>query len=126
MKALLVSLNMRSHMISSLVQLSSEISCHAFIKIFTLNQQIPLDYQQFRLNNLWQDKTLFDFIRYYIWGCSCFELLLHKELKGNCIIIAYVVLETKVSYPKNSKYIIYLYHVYFIQRNSSLRKHLMK
>ena len=34
----------------------------------------------FRLNDLWQDKTTFDFVKSYLWGFSHHELLLLKEL----------------------------------------------
>ena len=51
----------------------------------------------FRLNDLWQDKTLFDFVRSYIQGFTSFELMLLKELKDNCIIIAYAVFPSILS-----------------------------
>ena len=51
----------------------------------------------FRLNNLWQDKTIFDFIRAYLWGFSRFELLLLKELKENCIVMIYAVFPSVLS-----------------------------
>ena len=35
----------------------------------------------FCLNKLWQDKTIFDFVRSYLWGFSHYELLLLKELR---------------------------------------------
>ena len=51
----------------------------------------------FDLNDLWQDRTLFDFIRYYLWGFSSYELLLLKELREKCIIMTYAVFPSVLS-----------------------------
>ena len=45
----------------------------------------------FRLDDLWQDKSMFDFIRVYFGGFSRYESILLDELKENCVIITYVV-----------------------------------
>ena len=51
----------------------------------------------FHLNNLWQDKNLFDFVSSFLWGFSHYELLLLKELKQKCIIITYAVFPSVLS-----------------------------
>ena len=47
--------------------------------------------------SLWQDKNLFDFVSCFLWGFSCYESLLLKELKQKCIIITYAVFPSVLS-----------------------------
>ena len=51
----------------------------------------------FRLNNLWQDRTLVHFVRAFLGGFSRYELLLLKELKQKCIIMSYAVFPSVLS-----------------------------
>ena len=51
----------------------------------------------FRLDDLWQDKSTFDFIRVYFGRFSRYELILLDELKENCVIITYVVFPSVLS-----------------------------
>ena len=51
----------------------------------------------FRLDDLWQDKTMFDFIRAYLWGFSRYESILLDKLKENCVVITYSVFPSILS-----------------------------
>ena len=51
----------------------------------------------FRLDDLWQDKTMFDFIRAYLWGFSRYESILLDKLKRNCVVITYSVFPSVLS-----------------------------
>ena len=79
------------------VRLISTAKFRDIMSVFDQNPQlrptapIGLPTVVFRLNNLWQDKTIFDFVRDYLWGFSRYESILLDELKKNCIIITYAV-----------------------------------
>ena len=51
----------------------------------------------FRLDDFWQDKTMFDFIRAYLWGFSHYESVLLDKLKENCVVITYSVFPSVLS-----------------------------
>ena len=81
----------------SYVKLISKASFRDIMSVFRQNPALksaaPIGLPKivFRLEDLWQDKTLFDWIRSCLWGFSGFELCLLKELKKNCVIITYAV-----------------------------------
>ena len=87
----------------SYVKLISTATFRDIMSVFDQNHHlrptapIGLPTVVFHLNNLWQDKTLFDFVRSYLWGFSLFELLLLKKLKENSVIITYAVFPSVLS-----------------------------
>ena len=70
----------------SYVKLISTSTFRDIMSVFDQNHHlsptapIGLPTVVFRLNKLWQDKTIFDFVKSYLWGYSHYELLLLKEL----------------------------------------------
>ena len=87
----------------SYVKLISTATFRDIMSVFDQNPHlsptspIGLPTVVFRLNNLWQDKTMFDFISSVLWGFSRYELLLLKELGEKCIIITYAVFPSVLS-----------------------------
>ena len=87
----------------SYVKLISTATFRDIISTFNQNHHlkptapIGLPTVVFHLNNFWQDRTIFDFVKSYLWGFSYFEQLLLKELKDNCIIITYTVFPSVLS-----------------------------
>ena len=87
----------------SYVKLISTATFRDIMSVFDQNHHlrptapIGLPTVVFDLNDLWQDRTLFDFIRYYLWGFSSYELLLLKELREKCIIMTYAVFPSVLS-----------------------------
>ena len=87
----------------SYVKLISTATFRDIMSVFNQNPHlkptapIGLPTVVFRLNNLWQDKTMFDFFSSCLWGFSRYELLLLKELREKCIIITYAVFPSVLS-----------------------------
>ena len=81
----------------SYVKLISTAKFRDIMSVFNQNHHlrptapIGLPTIVFRLNDLWQDKTMFDFVRAYLWGFSHYESILLDKLKENCIVITYAV-----------------------------------
>ena len=87
----------------SYVKLISTATFRDIISVFDQNPKlrpttpIGLPNVVFCLNNIWQDRTPFHFIRACLQGLSCYELLLLNKLKKNCIIITYAVFPSVLS-----------------------------
>ena len=81
----------------SYVKLISKATFRDIMSVFRQNPALkpaaPIGLPKivFRLEDLWQDKTLFDWIRSCLWGFSRFEFCLLNELKKNCVTITYAV-----------------------------------
>ena len=81
----------------SYVKLISKATFRDIMSVFQQNPALkpaaPIGLPKivFRLEDLWQDKTLFDWFSSRLWGFSGYELCLLNELKKNCVIITYAV-----------------------------------
>ena len=70
----------------SYVKLISTATFRDIMSVFDQNHHlsptapIGLPRVVFHLNDLWQDRTTFDFVRSYLWGFSHYELLLLEKL----------------------------------------------